>query len=289
MRRARRPPRVRTGDDPRGQVALHGAAAHVPLAGGGGRGQRDKRLAARHAALGRKQILRPIERGAREQVDLAVERQIRDEVGREPHGAAHRPAERRQRILHERAAVAGHGRGHDAARVDVLQHASLQMPQAPRDLAVIVSVAVGRRRVGRVDAADAGLQDLRLVRRTLDARQRDRNVAGSRRNLDDARARRDVALQVRPHQVRTGGKLVQREAPAAIRHREYAGAAQGRNDDADKRLPPFVQHQSPQFGLRDGGDLDNRGGGGGRELRGRRKRTHDARQEHQHRRRAFGE
>ena len=49
--------------------------------------------ALRHGCVEREQILRPIERAGRQQIDLAVDGEIREQRRRQPGGAADRASE----------------------------------------------------------------------------------------------------------------------------------------------------------------------------------------------------
>ena len=134
------------------------------------------------------------------------------------------------------------------------------MPEAPRQLAVIFGVGVaGRRFVGLVfSSADACLQDLRRVSLASDPGERDRDVVRRGAHLNDARARRRVALQMRTHEVRTRRQIAKDEVTVSIGDRERAGASERRNDDAGERLRMIVHDRAAEFG---GGQRDELGNG----------------------------
>ena len=125
---------VRTGDDPRRQVALRQRASHSPVAARSRRFDGDIRKTTWSRPAQGEQILWPIERRRGQQIQLTVHGQVGKQRRCVSSGVANGTAERRKGIAKRRIVGVEIG----DARFCFLQDAALQMAQSPRDLIVFV-------------------------------------------------------------------------------------------------------------------------------------------------------
>ena len=138
------------GDHPRRQVALRHRALHRPVAvASGSTAPSDTYATPRARLTSDRSCCRAVERAGREQVHLAGEREVAAAATRPPHAApVIAPAEEG---ADGRSSSSRRPRRRSPDRC-VLQHAALQVPQAPRHFAVVVVARLGSARIAPVVA-----------------------------------------------------------------------------------------------------------------------------------------
>jgi hypothetical protein len=289
------PGEVGSRHHPRRHIALRHGRLHRPVALLA-RGGTDRNVGetAREGRVG-KQLFRRIDGARREQVHLAGERHVGEERRRHARRRSHRPAKQLRRAVLVELIVfgAGHGPVHR-----LLEHAAGQVPQPPRELAVIVIAGFGLRRLRdrtfcRGGDGESGRQHLGLgaARRAHAALGPDacedeaarRRGAGS--HADDVARAEDEPGSMHANEVLARGQQRQR-APAVdsrraghrtSTHRRHDGSRDGGardiTDDADDRSGgrPFERTRRGQT------PSDRRGGCGRLRLGGHTCRQADRR------------
>ena len=239
--------------EPRAEIALRRHPLDRPVSPAPNRAaERERCDAARHR-IGREEPFDGVERARGQQVHLPAERQVVEQRRGEAR-CRRRVGRRRLGAVRRRGGVAG-----DAATlVGRLQDAARQVPQVPRDVAVVVAhlgVLAARRRGAetRGDHASA----VGPVEQHGDRR------AHARPDFDElaAGARGHVAGRVNADEVGPGRKAVQMEAAPAIAERQRAHRTDrgNRHCRAGNRRARVVDHHAFHRAMK--------GGGHGRQVR----------------------